>query len=139
ERFEQRPHHRDVGDARGAVQRHLAAGEEGGRHDRQRGVLRALDVDAAFEPCASDDAQGGIETIEDVHATLHPTSGSRARVSLSWTPPVKMACSCCCPSTAIWTVKARVPSTSRIRARALSALPAYRPPSTSTNRMLPSG
>ncbi len=99
ERLEQRPHHRDVGDARDAVQRHFSARQQRGRHDRERGVLRALDLDAAFEPRAADDAQRGVEPVEDVHATLHPTSGSSGRVSLSCTPPVKIACNCCCPST----------------------------------------
>ncbi len=49
QRFEERPHHGDVGDARDAVQRHLLVREDGRGHDRQGRVLRAVGVDRAFE------------------------------------------------------------------------------------------
>ena len=48
QRFEQRPHHRDVGDARNPMQRYGALRQQRGRHDRQRGVLRAVRRDRTF-------------------------------------------------------------------------------------------
>ena len=47
---EQQPrHHLDVGDARHVVQRAPLVGQQARRHQRQRRVLVAFDVDAAFE------------------------------------------------------------------------------------------
>ena len=52
QRFEQRPHHRDVGDARNAMQRHLALGEQAAAMIGSAAFL-APDVDAALEPRAA--------------------------------------------------------------------------------------
>ena len=64
QRLEQRPHHRDVGDARNAVQRDRALRQQRGGHDRQRGVLRAVRRDRAFQARAAPNPERRLETIE---------------------------------------------------------------------------
>ncbi len=49
ESFQQRPHHRHVGDARHAMERYGPFGKQCGGHDRQRGVLRAVRRDRALQ------------------------------------------------------------------------------------------
>ena len=70
ERLEQRPHHRDVGDARYAVQDNRGLGQERGRHDRQCGVLGAMGLDAALERVSPTHAKRRLEPVEHVHSGL---------------------------------------------------------------------
>ena len=49
------------------LQRDRRLGEEGGGHDRERGVLGPMGFDRAGELMAAADAERGFEPIENVH------------------------------------------------------------------------
>jgi hypothetical protein len=78
--FEQRPHDRDIGDARHAVQRDGRLREQGGGHDRKGCIFRAVGLDRAGKAVAAAHAQRCLEPIEDVHSRqgFAPPAGDSA-------------------------------------------------------------